>query len=301
MVPRVPSAVLRKVLSVSVHRGSASASTGFLVSFRAWLKGKCESRRHTVRPDRRRRRARLPAEPVCLAVLLRHSSAVLAVELEPVSQLLPLLIPQLTILIWSSLHRLLKGLPPWWSAALIMFGQLVLTAFADWGTITAAHSLVFASTVLIVLRGPWCWVLFGLTLARDITADEETKSRVLVLTALGRPGVVRDIVATGVHGFLSKGIAIDAVIDTIRRVEAGERVISSTLPASAITAGENPLSEREMAVLRKVAGGASAKDVSSELYMALGTVYNHMSRVLRKLGVCNRIEAIGLARERGWL
>lgn len=96
---------------------------------------------------------------------LRHFSTVLAVELEPASHLLPLLVPQLGILIWSSLHRLRNGLPPWWSAALVVVGQLTLAACGGWGTITAAPSLVFASTLLIVLRGPWCWVLFSVATA----------------------------------------------------------------------------------------------------------------------------------------
>lgn len=141
----------------------------------------------------------------------------------------------------------------------------------------------------------------GLTLARKISNDDDVKSRILVLTAFDRPGVVRETIEIGVRAFLPKGVAIDALIDAIRRVHAGEMVISPALLASAFTAGKNPLSEREMAVLRQVAHGASAKDISLELHMALGTVHNHMSRILHKLGVRNRIEAIEFAKERGWL
>lgn len=140
----------------------------------------------------------------------------------------------------------------------------------------------------------------GLTLARRIGAAT-TEVRVLVLSALDRPGVVREALNAGVRGFLPKGVSVDTLIDAIRRVASGELVISPRMLADAMNGGQNPLTEREQAVLRHVAIGGTAKDISRELHMALGTTRNHMTRILHKLGARNRVEAIRLARESGWL
>ncbi|WP_410576804.1 response regulator [Amycolatopsis sp. lyj-108] len=140
----------------------------------------------------------------------------------------------------------------------------------------------------------------GLTLARQI-GTITPKTRVLVLSALDRPGVVREALNAGVHGFLPKGVSIDTLIDGIRKVHSGELVISPSLLAAAMRGGQNPLTEREQDVLRHVATGSTAKDISQELHMAIGTTRNHMTRILHKLGARNRVEAIRLARESGWL
>lgn len=138
----------------------------------------------------------------------------------------------------------------------------------------------------------------GLTLARQIGT---ATAKVLVLSALDRPGVVREALDAGVRAFLPKGVSVDSLIDAIRRVESGELVIAPGLLAAALRNGRNPLTEREQAVLRRVEIGKTAKDISRELHMAVGTTRNHMTRILHKLGARNRVEAIRLARESGWL
>ncbi len=140
----------------------------------------------------------------------------------------------------------------------------------------------------------------GLTLARQIGAVA-AGIRVLVLSALDRPGVVREALDAGVRGFLPKGVSVDALIDAIRRVESGDLVISPALLATAMHGGQNPLTEREQAVLCRVAAGDTAKDIARELHMAIGTARNHMTRILHKLGARNRVEAVRLAKEAGWL
>ncbi len=140
----------------------------------------------------------------------------------------------------------------------------------------------------------------GLMLARQIgavTADV----RVLVLSAMDRPGIVREALDAGVRAFLKKGVSVDTLIDAIRRVDVGDLVISPSLLADALENGQTPLTEREQAVLQRVAIGKTAEDISRELHMAVGTTRNHMTQILRKLNVRNRIEAIQRAREAGWL
>jgi len=140
----------------------------------------------------------------------------------------------------------------------------------------------------------------GLTLARQIKLTH-AGTRILVLSALDRPGVVREALDAGVRGFLPKGVSVDTLVSAIRQVDQGGLAISPTLLATAMQGGRNPLTEREQAVLRRVAAGKTAKDVSRELHMAVGTARNHMTRILHKLGARNRVEAIRVAQEAGWL
>ncbi|WP_328604334.1 response regulator transcription factor [Amycolatopsis sp. NBC_00345] len=140
----------------------------------------------------------------------------------------------------------------------------------------------------------------GLTLARQIKLTA-ADTRILVLSALDRPGVVREALDAGVRGFLPKGVSVDTLISAIRQVDQGGLVISPTLLATAMRGGRNPLTEREQAVLHRVAAGKTAKDISRELHMAVGTARNHMTRILHKLGARNRVEAIRVAQEAGWL
>ncbi len=65
--------------------------------------------------------------------------------------------------------------------------------------------------------------------------------------------------------------------------------------------GDNPLTEREKEVLRLVAEGKTAKEISQELYLSSGTVRNYISEAINKLNVKNRIEAIAVAKEKGWM
>ncbi|MFE0019860.1 response regulator [Amycolatopsis sp. NPDC059021] len=138
--------------------------------------------------------------------------------------------------------------------------------------------------------------LNGLTLARRLQGP-----RILVLSALDRPGVVREALDAGVRGFLPKGVSVDMLTAAIRQVASGELAIAPELLAAAMRDGKNPLSEREQVILRRIATGATAADISRELHMAIGTTRNHMTRVLRKLGARNQIEAIRTAERSGWL
>ncbi|RSM63041.1 DNA-binding response regulator [Amycolatopsis sp. WAC 01376] len=134
----------------------------------------------------------------------------------------------------------------------------------------------------------------GLTLARHLQDH-----RILVLSALDRPGIVREALDAGVRGFLPKGASVDALTAAIRQVAAGGLAIAPDLLNAAMKDGKNPLSEHEQTILRRIATGATAADISRELHMAIGTARNHTTRVLQKLGARNQIEAIRTAERYG--
>jgi len=87
----------------------------------------------------------------------------------------------------------------------------------------------------------------------------------------------------------------------IRRALAGERVVDPALATAALSDGNNPLSERERAVLAVAASGASIAAIASQLYLSEGTVRNYLSVAIQKLNVHNRVEAARVAEEKGWL
>ena len=106
---------------------------------------------------------------------------------------------------------------------------------------------------------------------------------------------------SGAVGFLLKDAPADELAVAIRRVMAGERVVDPDLALSALSEGDNPLTGRERDVLRASRDGASIADIAMQLYLSEGTVRNHISTAIQKLGAHNRMEAARLAEEKGWL
>ena len=125
--------------------------------------------------------------------------------------------------------------------------------------------------------------------------------RVVILTTFGRSGYLRRAMESGAAGFLLKDAPATELAVAIRRVMAGERVVDPELALMALSEGNNPLTSREREVLAASLGGASIADIAARLFLSEGTVRNHLSVAMQKLGAHNRIEAARLAEQRGWL
>jgi two-component system response regulator DesR len=82
---------------------------------------------------------------------------------------------------------------------------------------------------------------------------------------------------------------------------AGERVVDPELALAALSEGDTPLTSRERDVLAASLEGASIADIAVRLALSEGTVRNHLSTAIQKLGVHNRVEAARLAEQKGWL
>jgi two-component system response regulator DesR len=142
--------------------------------------------------------------------------------------------------------------------------------------------------------------LDGLSVAEALGA-QLPDVRVVILTAFGRPGFLRRAIEAGVAGYLLKDRPIAELASAIRRVLQGQRVIDPELAVVALSDGANPLSPRELEVLSAARSGAPASELASALHLSVGTVKNHLSVAIGKLGARNRAEAIRIAEERGWL
>ena len=140
----------------------------------------------------------------------------------------------------------------------------------------------------------------GLTAATAL-AGRLPDCRTLILTALGRPEVLRRALTAQVRGFMVKDSPPAELAEAIRRVAAGELVIDPQLAAATITARPNPLTAREMELLRLAAEGAELSEIASRLHLTKGTVRNYLGAIVTKLDARNRIDAVRIATEAGWL
>ncbi len=127
------------------------------------------------------------------------------------------------------------------------------------------------------------------------------QTRVIVVTTFGRPGYLRRAMEAGAVGFIVKDAPADRLIDGIRRVAQGLRVVDPELAVASLSIGPSPLSAKETEVLRACETGASTAAVAAKLYLSEGTVRNYLSAAIGKVGATNRAEAIRVATDNGWL
>jgi two-component system response regulator DesR len=125
--------------------------------------------------------------------------------------------------------------------------------------------------------------------------------RVLIVTTFGRPGYLRQAMEAGALGFVLKDAPAAELAQAIRSVAAGRRTVDPTLALDALSEGSNPLSEREREVLRASTEQATVAEIAASMSLSEGTVRNHLSAAIQKVGARNRAEAARLARDKGWL
>ncbi|MGE0028848.1 MAG: response regulator transcription factor [Thermoleophilia bacterium] len=142
--------------------------------------------------------------------------------------------------------------------------------------------------------------LDGLAAATAL-ARELPEVRVIILTTFGRPGHLRRAMESGALGFVVKDAPAEQLADAVRRVAGGGRVVDPALAAATLAGGASPLTGRERDVLVAARGGATVADIAKALFLSEGTVRNYLSAAIAKTGVRNRIEAIRVADDRGWL
>jgi two-component system response regulator DesR len=142
--------------------------------------------------------------------------------------------------------------------------------------------------------------LDGLTAAGQLH-ERLPACKILVLTGLSQPGNLLRALKAHVRGFIVKDAPAETLADGVRRVVAGERVIDPELIAAALETGTSPLTTREADVLRAAESGISTDEIASQLSLSSATVRNYLSNAISKAGARNRIDAIRICRNAGWL
>jgi two-component system response regulator DesR len=140
----------------------------------------------------------------------------------------------------------------------------------------------------------------GLTAAAELR-DSVPACRVVVCTTFGRPGYLARAMAAGAAGFVVKDAPPEQLVDAVRRVHSGLRVVDPVLAAESLARGASPLTERERDVLCAARDGGTVADVAKALHLSEGTVRNHLSSAIGKTGARTRAEAARIAEDCGWL
>jgi two-component system response regulator DesR len=142
--------------------------------------------------------------------------------------------------------------------------------------------------------------LDGLSAAAQLH-EKLPSCRTLILTNLGRAGTLRRALAARVSGYMLKDAPPEQLAKAIRNVAAGHRVIDPQLALSTWEGAQNPLSPREHDVLRLAADGSEPDEIAAALHLSVGTVRNYLTTIVTKLQARNRVDAIKIAYDAGWL
>ncbi|MER6347548.1 response regulator transcription factor [Streptomyces sp. NPDC001595] len=137
--------------------------------------------------------------------------------------------------------------------------------------------------------------------AAELLHERLPECRTLILTSLGRPGTLRRAMAAHVSGYLLKDAPPGDLAHAVRRVSSGQRVIDPQLAMAAWGGSESPLTTRETEVLQLAAQGTEPQEIAERLHLSTGTVRNYLTTAVTKLNARNRVDAIRIARESGWL
>jgi two-component system, NarL family, response regulator DesR len=137
--------------------------------------------------------------------------------------------------------------------------------------------------------------------AAAVLATQVPACKVVILTTFGRAGYLRRAMEAGAAGFVVKDAPAEVLAGAIRRVIAGERVVDPQLAATTLALGESPLTARERDVLTVSRNGATVAEIAAKLCLSEGTVRNYLSTAIAKTSTRNRLEALRVADEHGWL
>lgn len=125
--------------------------------------------------------------------------------------------------------------------------------------------------------------------------------RMLLLMASTTPERLRRILDLHAAGVISTNAPADRLVHGVRKLVRGQRFIDPEFALVALDAGENPLTPRDVDILRLTADGTPTREIAERLSLSVATVRNHLSAITRKTGGRNRIDAIRIARESGWV
>ena len=152
----------------------------------------------------------------------------------------------------------------------------------------------------------------GLDLLRDLRRADELPPTIL-LTTFDDDEALLEGVRAGARGYLLKDVSLEQLTGAIRAVAAGDTLIRPVVTERVLRGLEHvrrdfealdppdPLTKREVEILRLMAGGYSNREIAEALGTAEGTIKNHASSILSKLGVRDRTRAVLKALERGYI
>ena len=140
----------------------------------------------------------------------------------------------------------------------------------------------------------------GISIARSLQA-EIPQCRCAILSHTGNPRDLERAIAAQVHGYLVHDCSGAFLSTAIRQMAVGNKVVDPRLAFRIVGVKACPLTLREAEALRAAAKGFTTAEIAECLCLSVGTVRNYLSRAIAKVGARNRVGAIRIADESGWL
>jgi DNA-binding NarL/FixJ family response regulator len=139
----------------------------------------------------------------------------------------------------------------------------------------------------------------------DVTMAIRTEfpqARIIILTTFERDVEIKRALKAGAYGYLLKSMPPKVMLDTIRQVHSGKKVVPPEIAAGlAEHLADEPLSAREVDVLRHVAEGNRNRNIGERLFISEETVKVHLKRIMGKLGANDRTQAVAIGARRGFI
>ena len=195
---------------------------------------------------------------------------------------------------------------------MILESEADITVVGEAGDGREAIELVARSQPHVVLMDVRMPVMDGIEATRHLTAAG-SEARTLILTTFDLDDYVYAALRAGASGFLLKDAPAEQLINAVRVIAAGDALLAPSVTrllieevsrrpsvdASTVAPGLADLTDRELEVLRLMARGLSNAEIATQLYLGEATVKTHVGRVLTKLGLRDRVQAVVVAYESG--
>jgi two-component system response regulator DesR len=142
-------------------------------------------------------------------------------------------------------------------------------------------------------------IMSGLELAERVQTDY-THIDTLIMTTFSKSGYIKRAMALGVKAFILKESPTEYLVNAIKQVQNGQRVIDPELALMALD-DNDPLSNKERKAIKLAGDGLKTAEIAQALFLSEGTVRNYLSEAISKLNAVNRIDAARIAKQKGWI
>ncbi|MBH0034003.1 response regulator transcription factor [Pseudoalteromonas sp. NZS71_1] len=139
----------------------------------------------------------------------------------------------------------------------------------------------------------------GIELSEKIAAKFPA-IKMVIMTTFSRAGYIRRALTAGVKGFILKEAPSEELINALKKVMQGQKVIDPELAINALDDAD-PLTDKERKALKLASDGLKTSDIAKQLFISEGTTRNYLSDAIVKLNATNRIDAARIAKQKGWL
>jgi DNA-binding NarL/FixJ family response regulator len=160
------------------------------------------------------------------------------------------------------------------------------------------HREIRPDITLMDLRLP---DLSGIDVMLAIRA-EFPEARIILLTMFAGDVEIQRALEAGARGYLLKSMPPEQMVETIRQVYTGKKHVPTEIASQLVEhLADEPLTNREIGVLRHVAGGNRNRDIAKRLFISEETVKGHLKHIMEKLGASDRTHAMAIAARRGFI